>query len=690
MTSLEDTAQKILKFLISNDVPNISENRINQLLTSFSYLTELEQIVSTIESFGFKTKFVDFDISEISQISSIPFFMEQSDGEYLLMEQTHIKNFKSKPDSHEKIKCLFFEKNRFKKSNSLINVISTYFIPHKKFFYQILYGVIVVTLLQFLSPFLMQLFFDKGIAVENLSLVKIVIIGLIVIQFSKFFAELIRSWLYLHIGIRINISMISDFITNILNLPIHYFNSNTIGDILQRIDDNKRIENFLTKSILSFIFNLITIVIFLCILSYFNLKAFAVFAIGNIAFILWVLFFWRIRKKMDMNIFKLNSKNQNILIQLLQSVQEIKLYNLEKEKRWDWEDNQVELFKNKRKMMIIEQLQDGVSLFINESKNYIILYICATSIIDGAMSFGMMIAIQYILGQTSSPIRGITTFIMDYQSALISFKRINDINMLTTSKQESTLQKTGISRDITKNSTIDLKNVTFQYNDSKRSFSLRNVNMKFETGKTTAIIGKSGSGKTTVLKLILKFYNPYRGDIYINGVNLRLVDTQLWRERCGALLQDSIIFNDSILNNITMGKDCDMEKVIEITKMADIYNMIESSANGFHTILNYSGRGLSQGQIQRLLIARLMYKNPDIVLLDEITSALDQKTEQFIVNNLRNFFKDKTVIIISHKISTVRYADNFIVVEDGKILEYGNHDYLMNKNGYYASLQTKE
>lgn len=690
MTSLEDTTQKILKFLISNDVPNISENRINQLLTSFSYLTELEQIVSTIESFGFKTKFVDFDISEISQISSIPFFMEQSDGEYLVMEQTDIKNFKSKPDSHKKIKCLFFEKNRFKKSNSLINVISTYFIPHKKFFYQILYGVIVVTLLQFLSPFLMQLFFDKGIAVENLSLVKIVIIGLIVIQFSKFFAELIRSWLYLHIGIRINISMISDFITNILNLPIHYFNSNTIGDILQRIDDNKRIENFLTKSILSFIFNLITIIIFLCILSYFNLKAFAVFAIGNIAFILWVLFFWRIRKKMDMNIFKLNSKNQNILIQLLQSVQEIKLYNLEKEKRWDWEDNQVELFKNKRKMMIIEQLQDGVSLFINESKNYIILYICATSIIDGAMSFGMMIAIQYILGQTSSPIRGITTFIMDYQSALISFKRINDINMLTTSKQESTLQKTGISRDITKNSTIDLKNVTFQYNDSKRSFSLRNVNMKFEAGKTTAIIGKSGSGKTTVLKLILKFYNPYRGDIYINGVNLRLVDTQLWRERCGALLQDSIIFNDSILNNITMGKDCDMEKVIEITKMADIYNMIESSANGFHTILNYSGRGLSQGQIQRLLIARLMYKNPDIVLLDEITSALDQKTEQFIVNNLRNFFKDKTVIIISHKISTVRYADNFIVVEDGKILEYGNHDYLMNKNGYYASLQTKE
>lgn len=338
MNNIEKTTAKIINFLIHNNTPDVSENKIKQLLSTYTQTNELDQIVFVIESFGFKTKFANFELLELTQINSTSFFIEGLDGEYLLVEEKNIQkinyeNIKIKKDGKkDMVTCLFFERNRFKKSKSLINIILTYFVPYRKFFYQILYGVIVVTLLQFLSPFLMQMFFDKGIAVENLNLIKIVIIGLIVIQFSKFFAELIRSWLYLHIGIRINISMISDFITNILSLPIHYFNSNTIGDILQRIDDNKRIENFLTKSILSFVFNIITVVIFLSILGYFNMKAFAVFLIGNIIFIIWVLFFWKIRKKMDMNIFKLNSKNQNILIQLLQSVQEIKLFNLDKKK----------------------------------------------------------------------------------------------------------------------------------------------------------------------------------------------------------------------------------------------------------------------------------------------------------------------------------------------------------------------
>lgn len=690
--------EDILRFLFLNNISGVSESRIKQLLDSYKHLNYSEKIISIVELFGFKSKTVDIEISEISEINANSFFIQGCKGDFLLLvdsdvNPTFFKNieiceqFKIEEINNKRIiKCIFFEKNRLKKSNSLLNVIIDYFLPYRKFFYQVLYGVIVITLLQFVSPFLMQLLIDKGIVVEDISLIKAVVIGLIVVQLSRFFAEFIRGWLYLHIGIRINVSMISDFITNVMGLPIHYFNSNTIGDILQRVDDNKRIESFLTRSVINFIFNIVTLLIFLFILGIFSMKVFAIFIIGNVLFILWTLLFWRIRKKMDMNIFKLNAKNQNILIQLLQSIQEIKLYNLDKEKRWDWEDNQVDLFKNKQKMLLIEQLQEGVSLFINESKNYIILYISAISIIDGSMSFGTMIAIQYILGQTNLPIKGITNFIMEYQMALISFQRINEINILL--KNNSSIQETDIINEISDSGEIELRNVTFQYQDSKRTFSLRNVNMKFEKGKTTAIIGKSGSGKTTVLKLILKFYNPYKGDVFFDGLNLRTINAKAWRDKCGAILQDSMIFNDSILNNITMGKTYDFNKLIKIARMTDILEFVENSQNGFNTILNYSGRGLSQGQIQRLLIARLMYKDPDVVLLDEFTSSLDSITEKLIIDNLIEYFKNKTVIIISHKMSTVKHADRFIIMNDGKILEHGNHDYLMEKNGYYASIMS--
>lgn len=684
----------IVRFLFLNNVKNISEIKIRQLVESIQHLNNDAIITSIIEEFGFRSKTVSLMQSELSSLNNLPFFIEQKPNDFILVESINNKlvSYNSIDDStisinkllstkDENIECIFFEKNRSKKSKSIHKIILDYFVPHKRYFYQIIFGIIVITLLQFISPFLMQLFIDKGIVVEDFSLIKIVIIGLIVIQLSKFIAEFIRSWLYLHIGVRINISMVSDFITNVLNLPIHFFNSSTVGDLLQRVDDNKRIENFLTKSIINLIFNVITIIIFLVILGYFNLKIFAVFVIGNILFISWMLVFWKIRKEMDMSIFRLNSKNQNILIQLLQSVQDIKLFNIEKEKRWDWEDNQVELFKNKQKMMIIEQLQDGVSLFINETKNYIILYLCAVSIIDGSMSFGSMIAIQYILGQTSLPIRSITGFIMEYQMALISFQRISEITNI-----KPPTNNAEIITSISNLPSLQLKNVTFQYQDSKKSFMLRNVTMKFEGGKTTAIIGKSGSGKTTILKLLLKFYNPYKGDIYVNDLNLRNINTNLWRDKCGALLQDSIIFNDTILNNITMSKEYNLNKVIEVCKMSNILEFIENSKDGFNTILNYAGRGMSQGQIQRLLIARLMYKNPDVVLLDEVTSSLDSKTESSIVNHFKEFFKDKTVIIISHRLSSIKHADRYIVIDDGKVLEYGDHDFLIAKDGYYASL----
>ncbi|GEN73673.1 peptidase domain-containing ABC transporter [Chryseobacterium lathyri] len=683
----------ILRFLLQNNIDEVSEIKIRQLYGLNKQLSRDQQIISIIETFNFKSKRVSLRLEELKDLQVPYFFIESFEGDYVLVEiKELIKAYNDKSIFENKFKlnpngisCIFFEKNRSKKSKSLLNIITDYIIPYRKFFYQVLYGIIVITLLQFISPFLMQLFIDKGIIVENLSLIKIVIFGLLAVQIGKFLAEFVRSWLYLHIGIRINISMISDFITNVMKLPIHYFNTSTIGEILQRVEDNKRIENFLTKSIINFIFNIITILIFLIILGYFNQKIFIVFIVGNILFIAWILLFWRIRKKMDTNIFKFNSRNQNLLIQLLQSVQEIKLYGIEKEKRWDWEDNQIELYKNKQKMMIVEQLQDGVSLLINESKNYLIFYLCAISIIDGTMSFGIMIAIQYIIGQTNMPIRGITNFIMEYQMALISFKRINDINL-----DVETKSKSAIINNLENPINIDFQNVTFQYQDYSKSFSLKNINLKFPPGKTTAIIGRSGSGKTTVLKLILKFYNPYKGDIHINGINIRTIDIESWRDRCGALLQDSIIFNDTILNNITMGKEYDFDKLMRIAKMSEILEFVESKNEGFNTTLSYGGKGLSQGQIQRLLIARLMYKNPDVVLLDEITSSLDPKTEKSIMDNLKFFFKDKTVIIISHKISTVMHADHFIVMNEGKVLEYGNHDYLMEKNGYYASLHPKE
>lgn len=698
MNNKTKTVEDILSFLFKNNINEVSEVKIRQLYGLNAHLQKDTRLISIIESFNFKSKKMKLLINEISELNFNCFFVETIDGDYIICDKEQLANeysvdkkkFKEKfnvkmTDNEESVQCLFFEKNRSRKSKSLLNIISDYIIPYRNFFYQILYGVLVITLLQFISPFLMQLFIDKGIVVENISLIKVVIIGLLAVQIGKFLAEFVRSWLYLHIGIRINVSMISDFITNVMKLPIYYFSSNTIGEIMQRVEDNRRIENFLTKSIVTFIFNVFTILIFLIVMGYFSSRIFTVFVVGNILFILWILFFWKIRKKMDMNIFRFNSRNQNLLIQLLQSIQEIKLYGIEKEKRWDWENNQIELYKNKQKMMIIEQLQEGISLLINESKNYLIFYLCAQSIIEGTMSFGTMIAIQYIIGQTSLPIRGITSFIMDYQMALISFKRINDVNM-----EIEPNDKSAILNNFEAELNIHFQNVTFQYHDHSKLFSLKNISLKIPAGKTTAIIGKSGSGKTTVLKLILKFYNPYKGDILINGVNIKTIDTDSWRSKCGALLQDSVIFNDSIINNITMGKDYDFDKLMNVAKMSEILDFVENKKEGFNTILTYGGKGLSQGQIQRLLIARLMYKNPDVVLLDEITSSLDPKTEKSIVTNLAEFFKEKTVIIISHKLSTVKHADQYIVMNEGKILEYGNHDFLMEKNGYYASLHSKE
>ena len=522
-----------------------------------------------------------------------------------------------------------------KSKKSILKTAYEYLIPHKKNFTQLLFGFGVITILQIISPFLMQLLIDKGLIVENINIVKIVLIGFVVVKVSQFVAEFLRSWLYLDIGTKISIDLISDFLFKILKLPINFFNSRTTGDLLQRIEDNRRIENFLTQQITSFIFTISTLVVFLIVLGFYNLKIFLIFTIGSILYLSWVLFFWNLRKKLDVNLFQLRSKNQNILVQLLQSIQEIKINNIEKEKRWEWEDNQVNLLKENKKMLLVGQLQDGGALLINELKNSFIIYFSALLVIDGSISFGAMMAIQYVLGQANVPLKNITGFAISYQMALLSFGRIDSVVKAIPSEKRD-----DIIKDLPDNKSIEFRNVSFSYPD--KSFFLRNVSLKVKQNQVTAIMGTSGGGKTTILKLLLKFYKPYKGDIFIGGVNLKSINTESWRKNCGVILQDSLLLNDTILNNIAIGtKEIDVNKVVDVSKKANIFEFIENSPEGFNTMINYAGKGLSQGQIQRLLIARLMYKNPDIILLDEATNALDIETENSILEEFKEFFKNK-------------------------------------------------
>jgi ATP-binding cassette subfamily B protein len=578
---------------------------------------------------------------------------------------------------------LFF-KNRIDELHSYnYKFILSYIIPYRKLLFQLILGLLLGSIIQLIFPFLTQAIVDKGINLKDISFIWIILIGQAVLLMSRTISDFIRDWILLHVSVRVNISIISDFLAKLLRLPIRFFDTKMYGDIIQRIEDHRRIEKFLTDSSLSLCFSIFNVVIFGIILAVYKSTILIIFLSGSILYIIWIYFFFKKRREIDYKRFAQLALNQNSLVQLIYGAQEIKLNNCEKQKRWDWEKIQIQLFRINIKSLSLNQIQQAGALFINEFKNIIITFIAAVSVIKGEMTLGMMLAVQYIVGQLNSPIEHLISFTQSAQDAKISAERIGEIHTL---EDEENNNKELIT-SIPPNKSIEIKNLYFKYDDLDSAFVLENVSFLIPEGKTTAIVGNSGSGKTTLIKLLLGFYLPIKGEIKIGDFNLWEISNSLWRKHCGVVMQEGFIFSDTIANNISISEEStDDNKLYNSIRVANIMEFIETLPLRSKTVIGAEGQGLSQGQKQRLLIARAVYKNPKYVFFDEATNALDSNNEAIIMKNMNEFFKDRTVVVVAHRLSTVRNADQIIVLDKGRIIEKGKHLELLKNKGAYFNL----
>ena len=559
--------------------------------------------------------------------------------------------------------------------------ILQYLKPYKKLILQLFMGMLLGTLLQLIFPFFSQSIVDYGIGTGNLGFVTLILIAQLTLYAAQTAVEFIRSWILLHISTRINISIISDFLIKLMKLPIGFFDTKMIGDLMQRIGDHRRIEAFLTSSTLNTLFSIVTFVVFAVVLAFYSVRLLAVFLVGSLLYVLWVLVFLKYRRELDYKRFAQASAEQSNLIQLITGMQEIKLNNCEKQKRWEWENIQAKLFKVSIKGLSLSQWQQSGAFFINETKNILISYLSARAVIQGDMTLGMMMAVQTIVGQLNAPIGQIIGFIQSAQDAKISLERLGEIHNKPDETQDD--NKVGLLPD---DKSIEISELTFHY-DPLQEAVLKDLNLAIPEGKVTAIVGMSGSGKTTLVKLLLGFYPPNKGSIRVGGVNLKNVEPKSWRARCGTVMQDGFIFSDSIAKNIAVGEErIDEERLLHAAKVANIQEMIENLPLGYNTKIGQEGNGISQGQRQRILIARAVYKNPDYIFLDEATNALDANNERVIMDNLQNFFKGRTVVVVAHRLSTVKNADQIVVINHGRITETGNHETLTAKRGEYYEL----
>ncbi len=562
----------------------------------------------------------------------------------------------------------------------------SYVKPHRKFIVQLLLGMILGSLLQLIFPFLTQSVVDVGIGNRDLSFITLVLIAQLVLFASQTTVEFIRSWILLHISTRINISLISDFLIKLMRLPIGFFDTKMIGDLMQRIGDHTRIENFLTSSSLQVLFSMVNLVIFAVVLGIYSLKILAIFLIGSILYMVWVLIFMKRRRELDFKRFAQLSENQSNLIQLITGMQEIKLNNCEKQKRWEWEKIQARLFRVNIKGLALNQYQQAGGAFFNQVKNIIITFIAAESVVTGKMTLGMMMAVQYIIGQLNAPVEQMIGFVRSAQDAKISLERLGEIHL---KEDEEPLTDDGnpLVERLPADKDITISNLSFQYDGPHSPFVLNDLNLIIPENKITAIVGTSGSGKTTLVKLMLGFYKPVKGEIRIGDFKLDNISPSFWRSNVGAVMQDGFIFSDTIAKNIAISDEIvNSEKLLNAVKTANIQEYIDSLPLGFNTKIGQEGVGLSQGQKQRILIARAVYKNPKFIYFDEATNALDANNEKVIMQNLDEFFKGRTVIVVAHRLSTVKNADQIVVLEKGKIVEKGTHTELTTMKGKYYEL----
>lgn len=596
------------------------------------------------------------------------YLKDQDKGVLLALEPT--SDFKLSKQDKDQVKDSFL---------SLLR----YFIPYKRQFLLIFFVMMVVTLLQAILPFISKAVIDIGISTSDVTFINMVLVGNITILLCIMVFNVVRDWILMHITARVNIALISDYLVKLMKLPVTFFENKLLGDILQRAQDHERIRAFIMNNSLSLIFSVFTFFIFSIILLIYNEAIFFIFIVGSILYVLWVLLFLKIRKKLDWQYFELISRNQSYWVETVSAIQDIKIYNYERSRRWKWEEIQARLYHVNKRVLTVTNIQNLGAQFIESIKNMAITFFCATAVIKGDITFGVLISTQFILGMLNGPLLQFIGFIVSAQYAKISFLRMNEIRQL---EDEDELLSVGTTTILPENKSLILNNVMFQY-AQHLPMVLKNINLIIPENKVTAIVGSSGCGKSTLLKLLVRLYKPSYGTVNMGGMNVTALNLRTWRELCGVVMQDGKIFNDTIKNNIVLDDEhVDEAKLIKCSQTAQIKNEIDQLPKGFDTMIGEQGRGLSGGQRQRLLIARALYRNPRYLFLDEATNSLDTLNEKKIVQALGSAFENRTVIIIAHRLSTIRNAHQIVVMDKGQIVEIGNHKALMEQKGRYYDL----
>ena len=558
-----------------------------------------------------------------------------------------------------------------------------YIKKYRKYFGLIVLGLLLGSLLQLILPFLTQAIVDVGIKNQNISFIWLILLGQLMLTVSRTAIDFIRRWLLLHISLRINISLVSDFFIKLLKLPMSFFETKLMGDLMQRMGDHSRVNTFLTQQTLSIAFSFFSFVVFCIVLLSYNWLIFIIFMLGSLLYGGWLALFLKRRKLLDYELFEQQTINNNKTYEFITSMQEIKLQDCEQRRRWEWEDVQADLFEVQMKSLKLQQTQEAGSIFINELKNIVITVVAATAVIHGQLTLGMMLAIQYIIGQLNSPVEQLMGFFYSVQDVKISLERINEIHHV-----DDENEKQGLVTTVKEESQgIDLEAVDFKYDPHALRTIIDNVNLTIHKGKITAIVGASGSGKTTLIKLVLGYYPVLGGQITIGGICINTINKKWWRRQCGVVMQDGVIFSESIARNIAVDDgEIDKERLQRAAEIACIHDYVIGLPLKDNTKTVRDGSGLSQGQKQRILIARAVYKNPDYIFLDEATNSLDANNERMIVEHLDEFYKGKTVVIVAHRLSTVKNADQIVVLDKGRVVEIGNHEVLTQKRGAYYDL----
>lgn len=700
-----------LKMVAAHYGREVSWNRLRQLSHVGRLGVSLQDISRTAETLGFKTLGVSITLEQLVEDAPLPAIVHWNQQHFVVVyHATRKKIFVADP-AHGKVTFThheFLQHWQHKRSDGhgvalllestpelnqqpddeqtetqRFGFLLRYLTAYKKLIAQLFLGLVVGSVLQLIFPFLTQAVVDIGINQNNLHFIYVVLAAQLMLFFSSTAVQFIRSWILLHISARINIRLASDFLFKLMKLPIAFFDAKMHGDILQRINDNRRIENFLTAGTLNTLFSMVNLLLFGGVLLYYNWIIFSVFMVGSTLYITWVFLFLKKRRELDYKQFNRLSENQSALIQLVSGMQEIKLHNSESQFRWQWEDLQARLYKISVESLKLEQGQSIGASTIDQLKNIIITFLAAKFVLDGQITLGMMLSIQYIIGQLNNPISQLIGFVQSAQDAKISLERLGEIHL----REDEVNANATFQSELPNEAALQLQGVDFRYGGPDEALVLQEINLTIPQGKTTALVGTSGSGKTTLLKLLLQFYQPVNGEIKLGNLALQTVHPTAWREKCGTVMQEGYVFNDTIAKNIAIGQEeIDMARLDFAVSTANIKSYIDALPMGYQTKIGVEGQGLSTGQKQRLLIARAVYKNPEYIFFDEATNALDANNEKVIMENLNQFFQGKTVVVVAHRLSTVKNADQIVVLENGKLVELGNHQELTAKRGKYYEL----